>query len=80
MLENTEGAMKKDNPEKLATLGTQDTGQIHVREYRRGNEKGQSRETVAPSVFSNMYVSRVLCTLCCQFLWIVLFHYPFGIL
>jgi hypothetical protein len=26
MLENTEGVMKKDNPEKLATLGTQDTG------------------------------------------------------
>ena len=39
MLENTEGVIKKDNPEKLATLGTQDTGQIHVREYRRGNEK-----------------------------------------
>jgi hypothetical protein len=45
MLENTEGVMKKDNPEKLATLGTQDTGQINVREYRRGNTKGQSRET-----------------------------------
>ena len=45
MLENTERVMKKDNPEKLATLGTQDTGHIHVREYRRGNEKGQSRET-----------------------------------
>ena len=45
MLENTEGVMQKDNREKLATLGTQDTGQINVREYRRGNEKGQSRET-----------------------------------
>ena len=45
MLENTGGVMKKDNPEKLATLGTQDTGQINVREYRRGNKKGQSRET-----------------------------------
>ena len=34
--------MKKDNPEKLATLGTQDTGhnkKDNVREYRRGNEK-----------------------------------------
>jgi len=31
MLENTEGAMKKDNPEKLVTLGTQDAEQIHVR-------------------------------------------------
>ena len=39
MLENTEGVMKKDNPEKLATLGTQDTGQINVRENRRGYEK-----------------------------------------
>jgi hypothetical protein len=45
MLENTEGVMQKDNREKLATLGTQDTGQINVREYRRGNETGQSRET-----------------------------------
>ena len=32
------------------------------------------------SVFSNIYLSCVMCTLCCQFLWIVLFHYPFGIL
>jgi hypothetical protein len=28
-----------DNPEKLATLGTQDTGQINVRENRRGNQE-----------------------------------------
>ena len=34
MLENTEGVVKKDNPEKLGTLGTQDRGLIHVREYR----------------------------------------------
>jgi hypothetical protein len=34
-----------------------------------------------PSVFSNVYLSCVLCTLCCQFLWIVYFIYcPFGIL
>jgi hypothetical protein len=45
MLENTEGIVKKDNPEKLATLGTQDTGQINVREDRRGNKKRQSTET-----------------------------------
>ena len=45
MLENTEWVMKKNNPEKLATLGTQDTGQINVREYRRVMKKGQSRET-----------------------------------
>ena len=37
--------MKMDTPEKLATQGTHDTGQINVREYRRGSEKGQSRET-----------------------------------
>ena len=45
MLENTEGAIKQENPEKLATQGTQDTGQINIREYRRGNQKGKSRET-----------------------------------
>ena len=28
---------------------------------------------IAPSVFSNVYLSCVLCTLCCQFLWIVHF-------
>ena len=27
---------------------------------------------ITPSVFSNMYLSCVLCILCCQFLWIVL--------
>ena len=35
---------------------------------------------ITPSVFSNMYLSCVLCILCCQLLWIVLFHYPLGIL
>ena len=28
---------------------------------------------IVPSVFSNVFLSCVLCTLCCQFLWIV--HY-----
>ena len=28
---------------------------------------------IAPSLFSNVYLSCVLCTLCCQFLWIVHF-------
>ena len=28
--------MKKDNPEKLATQDTQETGQINVREYGMG--------------------------------------------
>jgi len=34
---------------------------------------------IAPSVFSNIYLSCVLCTLCCQFLWIGLsfFDCPF---
>ena len=45
MLENTDGAIKKDNPEKLATQGTQNTGKTNVREYRRANKRGQSRET-----------------------------------
>ena len=31
---------------------------------------------VTPSVFSNIYLSYVLCILCCQFLWIVLFITP----
>ena len=35
---------------------------------------------ISPSVFSNMYLSCVLCTLCCRFLWIVHFDCPFGIL
>ena len=38
MLENTEEVMKKDNPEKLATQDTQETGQINVREYGMGNQ------------------------------------------
>jgi hypothetical protein len=33
---------------------------------------------IAPSVFSNIYLSCVLCTLCCQFLWIVLLITPSG--
>ena len=39
MLDNTEGVMKKDNPEKLATWDIQETRQIKSRDYRRGNEK-----------------------------------------
>jgi hypothetical protein len=31
---------------------------------------------IAPSVFSNVYLSCVLCTLCCHFLWIVHFWLP----
>ena len=32
---------------------------------------------IAPSVFSCIYLSWNLCTLCCQFPWIVLFYCPF---
>jgi hypothetical protein len=64
--------MKKDNPEKMVNKDTQDTGQINVLEYRKGNEKEQSREIgiflIAPLVFSSIYLSCVLCTLCYQFL------------
>jgi hypothetical protein len=31
---------------------------------------------IAPSVFSNIYLSCILFTLCCQFLWIALFLLP----
>ena len=47
MLENTEEVKKRDNPEKLATLGTQDTGQKNVREYRWGNKKKDNPEKLA---------------------------------
>jgi hypothetical protein len=33
---------------------------------------------ITPSVFSNIYLSCVLCILCCQFLWIVFFLLPLG--
>ena len=33
------GQSRMDNPETLATLGTQDTGQINVRENRKGNQE-----------------------------------------
>ena len=33
-----------NNPEKLATYSTQDTGQINVREHRSGNQNEQFRE------------------------------------
>ena len=38
------GQYKMDNPEKLETQGTQDTGLINVREYRRGNKKMDNPE------------------------------------
>ena len=33
------GKSRTDNPEKLATLGTQNRGQINVREHQRGNQE-----------------------------------------
>jgi hypothetical protein len=46
-LENPRGNQEKDNPETLATLGTQDTGQINVRENPRGNQEKDNPETLA---------------------------------
>jgi hypothetical protein len=68
--------MKKDNPEKLATQSTQDTGQINAPFYYPfGNVAGFFRLSffITPSVFSNMYLSCFMCTQCCQFLLNVLF-------
>jgi hypothetical protein len=108
------GQSQMDNPEKLATYGTQDTGQINVREYQRGNHKWTIQRNwqnrvhmtsglcifdcpfgthwrlfvlclvcpmlpvsldgifvISPLVFSHVYFSCVMCTLFCQFLWIV---------
>jgi hypothetical protein len=98
-----------DNPEKLATYGTQDTGQINVRKYQRGNQKWTIQRNwqhfdclfgipyrlfvlclvypmlsesldcpffIASLVFPIVYLSCVLCTICCQFLWIVHFWLP----
>ena len=44
------GQSRMDNPEKLETLGTQDTGrrqtkQINVRENRRGNQEWTIQRT-----------------------------------
>jgi hypothetical protein len=78
------GNEKKDNPEKLATLGTQDTGEINAREYRRGNRKGQSRET--GNIRYTRHITKHLFLLCLVYpmlpvsLDCLFFHYPFGIL
>jgi hypothetical protein len=50
MLEKTEGHSKMNNPDKLETLGTQDTGR---RETKQKHKKW-------PSVFSNIY-SEITC-------------------
>jgi hypothetical protein len=46
MLENTEEVKKRDNPEKLATLGTQDTGQ-KLLENTEGVMKNNNPEKLA---------------------------------
>ena len=44
-LKITKGQSRMENPETLATLGTQDTEQIHVRDNQRAIKNGQSRDT-----------------------------------
>jgi hypothetical protein len=43
MLQNTAGPKRKGQSKETRNIGY--TGQINVREYRRGNKKEQSRET-----------------------------------
>jgi hypothetical protein len=70
--------MKK--PEKLATYSTQDTGQINVRQHRIYVASFSGLFIlISPSMFSNVYFACVLCTICCQFLWIVHFDFHFGV-
>jgi hypothetical protein len=58
-----------DNPETLVALSTQDTGQINVKKNRGDNQEMLTVSLdfpflVVPSVFSNVYLSYVLCTQC----------------
>ena len=46
MLENTQGVMKKNNTDKLATQGSKDRGGINIREYGWGNQN-ESQEKLA---------------------------------
>jgi hypothetical protein len=83
MLENTEGAIKMDNPEKLATslpLWYSLTFICSLSCVPYVASFSRLPLFIAPSVFSNIYLFCVLCTLCCQFLSIALVYCPFGIL
>jgi hypothetical protein len=76
------GQSRQNNPETLVILGTKDTGQINVRVNRRGNQDSPILPVflyclvlIAPSGYSNIYLSCVLCTQCYCF-WIVLDWLP----
>jgi hypothetical protein len=72
---NPKGQSRQDNPETLVILGTQDTGQTNVRVNRRGNQDRtivlcpvypillflDCPVLIAPSVYSNVCLSCVLC-------------------
>jgi hypothetical protein len=74
-----------NSPETLATLGTQDTGQINVREHRRGNQEWTIQRRWQHCAYMNneyegwhftkfiehLYLSCVLCAQCCHRLWTV---------
>jgi uncharacterized protein YhhL (DUF1145 family) len=57
----------EDNPETLTTLGTPDTGR---RQSRDTDNIGYTRHRT-PTIQSVLSSSCVLCTQCCQCLWIV---------
>jgi hypothetical protein len=68
-LEKPKGQSRMDNPEIVATLGTQNTGRTnktkHRTEKQNKTQGGQTKQNtgVCPSC--------VLCTQCCHYLWIV---------
>jgi hypothetical protein len=64
-----------DNAETLATLSTQETRQINLRENRMDNQEWtihrHCQHWLQKMIFSNIYLSFVLCTQCWQYLWII---------
>jgi hypothetical protein len=61
-MKNNTDTQKKDNPEKPATQGTQDNEQ-----------HGHSKKDNSDKLATQPVLFVILCTLCCWFLWIVLF-------